>query len=67
MASHHKKTVYTGLPVENPFGRQEKIYGDLLAEERKGKNRWRVTAFISQAFVLLNGSTAGEGQRRAKP
>jgi type IV secretion system protein VirB5 len=54
MASHHKKTVYAELPVGNPFERREKAYGDLLAEERKGKNRWRTAAFISQGFVLLS-------------
>jgi type IV secretion system protein VirB5 len=53
MASHHKKTLYAELPVENPFKRQEKVYGDLLADERKGKNSWRKAAFISQGFVLL--------------
>jgi type IV secretion system protein VirB5 len=53
MASHHKRTVYAELPVGNPFGRAEKAYGDLLAEERKGKDRWRRAAFISQGFVVL--------------
>jgi type IV secretion system protein VirB5 len=53
VASHHKTTVYAELPVGNPFDRAEKAYGDLLANERKGKNRWRVTAFISQGIVVL--------------
>jgi type IV secretion system protein VirB5 len=53
MASHHKRTVYAEIPVENPFERSEKVYGDLLAEERKGKNLWRAAAFISYGFVLV--------------
>jgi type IV secretion system protein VirB5 len=54
MASHHKKTIYAELPVANPFARQEKVYGDLLENERKGKNFWRVTAFILQGCVALS-------------
>jgi type IV secretion system protein VirB5 len=53
MASHHKKTVYTELPVDSPFMKQEKVYGNLLENERKSKKRWQLTAFISQGFVFI--------------
>jgi type IV secretion system protein VirB5 len=54
MASHHKRTLYSELPVSSPFLKQEKMYGDLLENERKGKKRWEKVSFILLGLVLLS-------------
>lgn len=52
MASHHKKTVYRDIPIENPMKRNEKIYCDMIAKESKGKMSWTIVSLV-QLLVIL--------------
>lgn len=50
MATHYKKTIYQPeVSIQNPFNLQDKIYGELLGEERRDKIVWRIIA----VFLLL--------------
>ncbi len=53
MASHHKKTVYLDLPVENPMKRNEKLYCDMLAKESRGKKAWLIIAFAELIVIIV--------------
>ena len=53
MASHHKKTVYQDIPIENPMKRNEKLYCDLIAKESKGKKEWLVVASVEALVIIV--------------
>ena len=53
MASHHKKTVYQDIPIENPMKRNEKIYCDLLAKESKGKKSWTIVSIVQLIVIVI--------------
>jgi type IV secretion system protein VirB5 len=53
MASHHKKTIYTELSLENPMKRNEKLYCDLIARESKGKKEWLILSIIELTVIAV--------------
>ena len=59
MPSHHRKTVYPDLPVENPMKRNEKMYFDLLAKESKGKRSWTIVSLVQLVVIVVLTSFIG--------
>ena len=53
MASHHKKTIYKEMAIENPMKRNEKLYCDLIAKESKGKKEWLLVALAELAVIVI--------------
>ncbi len=53
MASHHKKTIYQDIPIENPMKKNEKLYCDMLAKESKGKRSWTIVSIVQLAVIVV--------------
>jgi type IV secretion system protein VirB5 len=54
MASHHKHSVYAPLPLENPFDKQDAVYGNLLSQAEQSKKTWRRAALIAQVMNIAS-------------
>jgi len=49
----HKTTVFKSPEMENPMKAQEKVFNDLLENERKDKRLWQWITLVFAAFCLL--------------
>jgi type IV secretion system protein VirB5 len=65
----HKPATYKSMEIDNPMAGQDKVYDDLLQNERSDKKRWRGIAYIFVCFTLLGiaGLFYGISLQRAVP
>jgi type IV secretory pathway TrbF-like protein len=54
VASLHKPTTYAPLALNNPFEARDRRYGELLLNERKEKNLYRIIALVCLGFTGLS-------------
>ena len=53
MPSHHKKSIYPDIPLDNPMKRNEKVFCDMLAKESKGKWSWTIVSLVQLAVIVV--------------